>query len=1210
MHLMAACKPFFARRALTKMLLVMKITAPLLLICCLQVSARGWGQTITLRMQDVPIEKIFREIERQSDFSFVYGKEQVSKIRHLSISIKDAKIQQVLDELFKGQPLSYTVNGRYISIRQNNETVSDETANAPPPPIPVKGKVTDEKGEPLMGITVTIKGTKTATQTAGDGSFEIDIPSTKNATLVFSGVGYTNKEVTVGNRNDLGNISLVISNTNLNEIVITGYTSQRKRDITAAVSVVNTDALKSVPSANAASQLQGRASGVTVLLNGTPGVPAKVRVRGLGSFSNNSPLYVVDGVQTFDISGINPNDIESMQVLKDAASASIYGVRSSNGVIVVTTKRGKRGVNVSYDMTYGLQLPGTKPDKDRLTPLEVAELSYLVLRNENKPLTGSIYGPGPVPRLPDYIFAGNYASAAGVPGPLYDGNPAVNPSLYTLDPSRVGDQGYSAYIIVPSNKAGTKWWKEATRNAPIQSHNLTFGSGNENSRFLFSFNYFDQQAITIHQFYKRYTARLNSEFSMLNKRVRVGENLQILSSEANVQGNSAGGNKSNNQEDSDISGAIGGMAIVPVYNIAGDWAGSKGGWGGKNPVALLYRKKDNRDNNISLFGNVYGEVDIIKNLTFRSSFGGSINTRNTFSYPIVEFENSLNQNVPTYSENFTRSHNWIFTNQLNYKTTFGRHALNGLVGYEATRGGGRQINGAASQFYTYSYYPYINLGNGTTPNLSGSGSFAPVSTASAFGSVNYAYDGKYLLTALVRRDGSSKFLGDEQYGIFPAFSLGWRISEEKFMQGIQWMNDLKIRGSWGKSGNEAALSATNGYTTFASSGGSSFYDFNGTNNNPSRGFYLNFVGNTGGKWEQNISSNFGFDATVFNNTTNIVFDFYTKETRDLLFNQTGPAILGAGAFNPSFRNIGSMKNHGIDLLISNVAKVARDLSLTTTLTFTTYTNRITKVSDDIDFFDFNSPSAEANRLGGATITRNMVGSPLNTYYGYVVLGLFQSQAEVNAAPPQLGGGNTNTAYPGSFRYKDISGPNGKADGVIDQYDRTVIGDPNPDFTYGLNFDFNYKGFDLTMFFYGVSGKENFMWSKWFDHFSNNFGGNSKAALYDSWLPDGSRPNAKVPIQLSSGSFSTSAAVSSYFVEKADYLRLRNVQLGYTFESDLLRKIKIAKARVYVQATNLFTITRYPGLDPEVITNAEGASGIDLNNFPTVKQVSFGANINF
>lgn len=710
MHLMPACKSVFYARTLNKTLLIMKITAFLLIVCCLQVNAKGFGQTITLKMNDAPIQKVFKEIERQSGYSFVYANEQISEIKRINIAIKDASLPEALSVLFKGKPLSYSILGHYISIKKSESIPGAAQLEPPPsPPIEVKGRVVSDKGEPIAAVTVAVKGTRVATQTATDGTFTIDVPN-NNSKLVFSGIGYNTHEVVVGNATDLGTIILATANMSLSEVVVTGYSAQRRKDITGAVAIVDATDLKSVPAANATLQLQGRASGVDVLANGTPGVQAKVRVRGLGSFTNNSPLYVVDGVQTFDISNLNPNDIESMQVLKDAASASIYGVRSSNGVIVITTKKGKRGLTVSYDMTYGLQLPGSKPDDDRLNPLEAAQLSYLVLQNEGKPLAGSIYGPGPDPLLPDYLFAGNYTSSTGVPGPLYEGNPAVDPALYDLDPTQVGDQGYSGYIIVPSNKNGTKWWDAATRNAPIQSHNLTLGSGNDVSRFLFSFNYFDQDAITVYQFYKRYSGRLNSEFSLFNKKIRIGENLQISSSEANVQGNSASGNKSNNQEDSDIGAAIGGMSIVPMYNIGGDWAGSKGDWGGKNPVASLYRKKDNRDNSTNMFGNVYGEVDLFTHFTFRSSFGGYINNRTQYAYPLVEFENSLNQNIPTYSENYIKNTNWIFTNQLSYKQDFGRHAVTGLIGYESTKSGGRQIIGSASTFYTYTYFPYINLG--------------------------------------------------------------------------------------------------------------------------------------------------------------------------------------------------------------------------------------------------------------------------------------------------------------------------------------------------------------------------------------------------------------------------------------------------------------------------------------------------------------------
>ncbi len=1215
MDLMPLCNPpVLSRRNLTKALLIMKFTAFLMIVSALQLSAKGFGQFITLNLDNVPIQRAFKEIEKQSGYSFVYGKEQLVQTKKVTLVVINSSLEDALSKLFKGQPLTYTISGRYIAIKISNAnlTGSNQDPGSKQPPVEVRGRLKSENGEPLEGISVTVKGTNIGTQTNADGIFTIEVPN-DNSVLVFTGVGYEKKELKVGGKSDLGDIRLSISNLKLNEIVVVGYSAQRRKDITGAVSVVNTEDLKTIPSANATSQLQGRASGVTVLLNGIPGAPAKVRVRGLGSFQNNNPLYVVDGVQTDDISGLAPNDIESMQVLKDAASASIYGVRSSNGVIVITTKKGRKGVSVSFDMTYGVQLPGEGYQKTVvLSPQEAAEFTFMVLRNSGLPTTGTIYGDGPTPILPDYTFAG-LTGTSGAPGPLYEGNPAVDPSLYSLDRSRIGDPGpppYQPYIIVRANKSGTNWWKEATRNAPIQNYNVTLSSGNDNSRFLLSLNYFDQQAITIYQFYKRYNARLNCEFNVL-KKIRIGENVQLYASESNVTGNNPNDYASNNAPGADFNSLLGANPIVPVYTIKnGDWAGSAGVGFATNPVALFNRKKDNRDNATNIFGNLYGEVDLTNHLTFRSSFGGYINTKNQYSYPFIEYESGFNQNVPTYSENFIRSNNWIFTNQLSYKNDFGKHSIFALIGSEATKSGGRQLLNSASGYYTYAYTPFINLSNGATQNLGGSSSFTPATTASLFASVNYAFDNKYLLSALVRRDGSSKFIDPFKYGTFPAFSLGWRISNEKFMQNITWINDLKLRGSWGTSGNEAALGAANAYTTFVSARGSSFYDNAGTQNNPQGGFYGNFVGNVKGRWEENVSSNMGFDATILNNSTDIVFDYYNKETKGLLYNPTVQAILGAAAAsNPAFRNVGSMKNWGIDLLINNRVAISKSIKLNTTLTFTTYKNKVTGINDDgTTFFIYGSPSRDADR--GGPITRNMIGQPLNVYFGYKVIGIFQSQAEVDASPSQTGGGVSNTAYPGSFKYQDISGPNGKPDGVIDSYDRTVIGNPNPKFTYGLNFDLEYKSFYLSAFFYGVDGKQNYMYRRWFQDFSNNFGGMSKDGLYNSWLPDGSRPNAKVPMQVTSGSFSTSDVVSSYFVENASYFRLRNLQIGYTFNSKLLSKVRISKARVYIQATNLFTITKYTGLDPEVITNDERASGIDLGSYPTVKQISFGTNINF
>jgi len=1057
----------------------------------------------------------------------------------------------------------------------------------------VKGKVTGPDAKPVFGATVAVKNTNVATTTDADGSYSITLPANTNV-LVFSFVGYDVSEVSA--TGDQVDVVMKLQTTTLNEVVVTGYSSQRKKDITGAVTVVNVSQMKTQPSTDAASQLQGRASGVTVVQNGIPGAAATVRIRGLGSFNNNSPLYVIDGVQSGNISGLNPNDIESMQVLKDAASGSIYGVRGSNGVIIVTTKKGKkRGVSVTYDMYYGNQIPGD--GFDLLNGQEEADLLFLAKKNSNLATTGSVFGNGTSAVLPDYIF---YTGAPNNGVPIMAGNPGVDPNKYQLDYKRLGDAGYSPYIIVPTSKGGTNWYDEITRKAPMQNHNLTMSGANEGSRFLLSLNYFDQDGITIHNFYKRYTARLNSEFNVMPG-FRVGENLQVYSAEANQPGN--------NTEGAIIAQTYRPMALIPVYTIReGDYAGTSGGsgfgtWGNaKNPVALLDRNKNNRNNNVNLFGNVYAEIDFAKHFTVRSSFGGNINTSNTYTFPFIEYEHVENNANTTYTENFIRNANWIWTNQLSYRASFGKHNIAALAGIESQKGGGRQIIGGATGFFTYSYLPFINLGNGLTQNLGGSQTFTPTTTFSQFAKADYAYNGKYLLSATVRRDGSSKFLEPNKQSTFPAFSVGWRISDENFMNGIQFINDLKIRGSWGKMGNEAAASASNAVTSFSSNRQSSWYDFAGSQNGPQEGFYLSFLGNPLGKWEESVTSNIGFDATIFNNSTEIVFDFYQKKTEDLLYNPIGQGIVGGVAVsNPAFSNVGSMKNTGVDLLINNKLNITKAIRLNTTLTFTTYSNTITAINGDQKFFDFNSPLGEQNRIG-QNATRNIVGESVNSFFGYKVIGLFQTDAEATAWN-QAGAGK------GRFKYADVNG-----DKKIDADDRTIIGDPNPDFSYGINLGTEFKAFDISAFFYGVAGKDIFNFTRWWTDFSSGFpGGRSKRALYESWLPDGSRPDAKTPMQetiIAGGGFSTSGQVNSYYVESGDYFRLRNLMIGYTLPASLTSKVKISRARIYIQGTNLFTITKYSGLNPDVLSTDDRAASVDVGTYPIVKQFFIGANISF
>jgi len=1029
----------------------------------------------------------------------------------------------------------------------------------------ISGKVLGPGGTPISGATVAVKGSSVATSTAADGSFTISAPD--NGVLVISYIGYDVVEVPVANRTSF-NIDLRERTSTLNEVVVTGYTSQAKKDITGSVAVVNANDLKSQPAANAEAQLQGRASGVTVVTDGRPGVGASVRIRGFASFGDNAPLYVIDGVPTGGLGGLNPNDIESMQVLKDAASASVYGSRASNGVIIVTTKRGRQGsAKVSYNMYYGQQDPGK--GFDLLNTREYADLVWKAYNNAGQTPPSAQYGSGSTPVIPYYILPGGRAQGA------------VDESTYNLNMNDIN----GSTLIVRANQEGTNWYDVITRTAPITNHNLSVSGGADRSRYLMSFDYFDQKSIMVFSYFKRYTFRVNTEFNV-KKNIRIGENIQISSQEDNTTGN--------NGEGTELGFAYRNQPIIPVYDIAGNFAGSRGPNLGNsgNPYAVRSRAKDNQFQSMGIFGNLYAEVDFLDHFTARTSIGGQLSYNNSFNFGFKTYENAENNTTNQYTEAFNRFRQWIWTNTLQYKNIFAeKHDLTALIGTEALEEWGRGIN-ATRVSYFIEDLNFRSLNNGGAAGQRANGSpGTPAALYSLFGQANYVYDDKYLASFTVRRDGSSRFGPNNPYGVFPAFSLGWRISQEAFMQDVKWITDLKLRGSWGQMGNQR-IGAANAYDAYVAGPGSSNYDINGSSNSTVQGFQRSFIGNPDGKWETNTTTNIGFDATLFGGKTELILEWYNKSTSDLLFRLQGFSTQGAAAGNPAFYNVANMKNTGIDLMLTqrNLLGSKSKFGLDATLTFTTYKNTIESIAEGLDFYD-----TRGSRIGNWV--RNAAGHELSSFFGYKVAGLFQDAADVSRSATQDG------AAPGRFKFVDLNG-----DGAITPADRTFLGSPNPDFTYGLQLNAHYGGFDLGMFFYGVQGRDAMNYVKWWTDFFPSFQGNkSKDLLYNSWSP--TNLGAKVPIAENTSNFSTNTQVSDYYLEDASYLRLRNLTLGYTLPSSLTNKAKIDKLRIYFQATNLFTITDYSGLDPEIIGGDDGY-GVDEGIFPTVKQFLFGINLNF
>ncbi|MGK7391673.1 MAG: SusC/RagA family TonB-linked outer membrane protein [Candidatus Cyclobacteriaceae bacterium M2_1C_046] len=1042
----------------------------------------------------------------------------------------------------------------------------------------VSGTLTSvEDGQPLPGVSVVLKGTSIGTVTDIDGKYKISVPS-DGGVIVYSFIGLTTKEVEVNNQSVI-DVQMEENVLALSEVVVTGYTTQRKKDITGAVSVVEPEELKAVAAASFTQQLEGRAAGVTVGTSGAPGAGVNVRIRGISTFGNNDPLVVVDGVQMNSayMNSINPNDIESIQILKDASAASIYGSRASNGVIIITTKKGHAGeTKVSYDAYHGSQTVGRT--MDLLNPTEYADMIWQSYGNANQTPPSAMYGDGASPVLPNYIWP--------------SGAMTVDESTYSNDPSNLN-------LITRANQEGTDWYDEIFRSAPISSHNINISGGTDKSRFNLGMNYFDQEGTVIHNYFKRGTIRANSEFKVKDA-ITVGENFQIsFIEEVGIPGG-------NQNEGNPISMAYRMQSIVPVYDIAGNFAGAKGANLGNanNPVAQLYRNKDNKGRYARIFGNVFAQVDFLKDFSARTSLGIDYGTGYRYAFNFRNIEAAEPSASNSYNEHSNYNFGWIWTNTLNYSKTIGDlHNVTALVGYEALLNQGRGLGGSRANYFTTTQTAW-GLNSIADPASQTNYSYAYFNAlASAFGRIDYTYNNKYLVNVTVRQDGSSRF-GDEKYATFPAASIGWRVSQEGFLQNVDFIDDLKIRYGWGKTGNQYIRDG-NAYSIYGGGPGRTFYDLGGTNNSIRTGYAQISLGNPGTRWESQTSNNIGLDASLFAGKLEIILDVYKRVTEDLLFN---PALPGtAGLAQPPYINIGSMQNKGIDLAINNRGIIAGGLTYDIGFNISHYKNEILTVSGtESGFF-----TSAGSRFGN--IAMNQPGGSMGQFYGFQILGIFQNQAEVDAAPAQAGAGV------GRFRFADVNGRDseglltGLPDGIIDDADRTFIGNPHPDFTYGFNLGLNYKGFDFTTFFQGVYGNDIYNYTKWWTDFNSFQGNRSQRMLDESWTPERGT-SATLPMLDASDDFSNSVS-HSYYVEKGSYLRARNVQLGYTLPHAKIGKVGLDNLRLYVQAQNLFTITNYSGMDPAISQqgfgeNSDRTVGIDYGNYPTPKTYLLGVSATF
>ena len=1008
----------------------------------------------------------------------------------------------------------------------------------------VSGVIKDATGETVIGASVMVKGTKTGTVTDFDGRFHVEC--TPGATLVISYIGYQTQEVKAA---DGMNVVLQEAANDLNEVVVTGYTTQRKADLTGAISVVSVDDIAKQNENNPIKALQGRVPGMNISADGSPSGTATVRIRGIGTLNNNDPLYIVDGIPTkAGMHELNGNDIESIQVLKDAASASIYGSRAANGVIIITTKKGKEGkIKVDFDGSIAVSTYAHKMKV--LNAKEYGQVMWQAYVND---------GMDPNTNGLGYRYDWGY-NAQGTP--VLNG---ISMKKY-LD-----DAG-----TTPA--ADTDWFDETTRTGVIQQYNVSVSNGSDKGSSFFSLGYYKNLGIIKTSDFNRFSARMNTEYKLLkNKMLTVGEHFTLnRTSEVQAPGGF-------------LQNVLQFNPSLPIYTEDGNYAGPVGGYPDRyNPVAVLERNKDNRYTYWRMFGDAYLNLNPFKDFNIRTTFGLDYSQKQQrfFTYPVTEGNVANNKNgVEAKQEHWTK---WMWNAVATYNMELGKNRIDLMAGMELNRQDDIYFSGYKEGFSILNPdYMWPDAGT-TNPQAYGGGS--GYSLVSFFGKANYNYADKYMASFTIRRDGSSRFGKNNRYATFPSVSAGWRINQENFLKKASWIDDLKIRASWGQTGNQEIDNLAR-YTLYVSNygvnenGGQSYgtsYDIAGTNGGSTlaSGFKRNQIGNDNIKWETTTQTDLGFDFAFFRNTLYGNFDWYFKKTKDILVNMPGIAVMGEGS--SQWINAGEMENRGFEFNIGYRNQTHFGLKYDVTANISSYRNKITALPTTV----------AANGTFGGNGVKSVIGHPMGAQVGYVADGIFKSQEEIDNHATQEGAGL------GRIRWKDLTG-----DDKITEADQTWIYNPVPDFTYGFNIYLEYKNFDFTAFFQGVQGvdiisdlkKETDIWA------GLNIGFLNKGKrLLDAW--SATNPDSNVPA-LSLSDNNNEKRVSSYWVENGSYLKLRTIQFGYNFPQTIASKLAMQRLRMYVSAQNLFTIksSSFTGVDPE---NPNYGYPIPLN-------ITFGLNVTF
>ena len=1173
----------------------MKITALLLFSVCLTASAGGTAQKVSISANNVNLEKVFKEIKKQTDFVFFYDASVLKGIKPVSIHVKNASVEEVLKKILKGQPLDFSIERKTITIiqkegyslssRQADLSSSRLVVYIPEPANIINGTVKDTHGNPLVGVSVLLKGTGKGTSTGNDGSFSIE--ANVGDVLEFTMVGYQKKSVVIGQSKSIV-VVLEIEEEVADEVVVVGYGTQKRSDLTGSISTVIMNDVKSVPTTNFQNAIQGRVSGVTVSTpSGGPGATPQIKIRGTGSIgAGNDPLYVINGIPIPDnanlsmpiskqtnaafqatpsspLSAINTQNIESINILKGPSATAIYGSRGSNGVIIVTTKQGANedkptiNLNVYAGVQNATHLPKLMNSKELIAYTEDSRNNYYLQR----------YNPTD-PASPNFNSSYNPKNNSG--RPFGDDNTLIPDQYINWD-----------------GKTDVDWLKEVLSPAAISDYNLSVSGGGERNTYFLSGEYFDQKGTIKGSSFKRYSVNASVASDAIKDRLKIGSNLMLSYSNAHqLPGNAP----YFAQPPGIIYSAMVTSPIVSPYNADGTLnqlngqahlTAGNGTAGGttdaSNPLAIMKSITD-QVGHTNIIGNVYAQLKLTDELNFETSLGGVVD-----NYDKMFFLNNqllyrtATKPAPYAQQNSIKRLNWVTNNIFNYSPKIGNdHSLKILAGFTSQKNTVQSL-AVYSDRQPDDKVATVNGGIIT----GGAGLRSQWSLVSYLGRVNYGFKNKYLVTGTVRSDRSSRFGINKQTGVFPSGAVAWRVDQEPFFSSIKFMNQFKIRAEYGQAGN-FNIPDYGAYSILDKAN----YVLGGAEVS---GLAPITFGNTRLTWELSKELDFGADFGFLNNRIELSFDYYSRITKDLLLNVTVPSALG---FTSVLTNIGKVKNEGFEISARS-SNLTGNLQWNTEVNFSSNRNKVLKLGPD------NARILSAGAAGIRHVTQ--VGSPISSYFGYVASGVFMTEKEIQDAPKDM---LAPDPKPGDIKFKDVNG-----DGKITPADRTVLGSYEPKFTYGMTNNFKYKNFDLSVFVQGVYGRKILnLTARHLENGEANF--NSYAIENERWISPSQPGNGNIPrADRNSNLHGNNNRESSFQVQDGSYFRIKNASLGYNIKgmNDFIKSV-----RIYVQGDNIAIFTPYIGFNPEVSLQPTNnlAQGEDYGAYPLARTFTVGFDFRF